>query len=149
LFPVRLSSPCPHCLLLLGAQTSLVSSAHMCFSKCRYSLTRWPSGSFVFPSIFMLCFLRDEGGQMTCDGLQVLLGFSLACGHVSNMLQCLQCLQQNPEMEIECVPLLRSLNSVRDSYLRRYGEGLFFIVSCLDFIHCANRFTCDPAVGGL
>ncbi|KAI0221571.1 Zinc finger ZZ-type and EF-hand domain-containing protein 1 [Lamellibrachia satsuma] len=84
---------------------------------------------FLTPHVLrqMDTFLRtisvDANGRHEADGLRMLLAFNLARGHTAGLLQTLHWLQESRCMELEAASLLKNLDTVRDSWLKKQGKG--------------------------
>ena len=95
----------------------------------------------LFHSDGLFIFGPDsEGTELSADGLNVLLSFSLARGSVASVIQTLLLLQRHADVTLECAPLLRSVNDVLDEFWRKQGQFVQVGYSVVCF-GCAVR-TC-------
>ena len=95
----------------------------------------------VLTSLFYSILGPDsEGTELSADGLNVLLSFSLARGSVASVIQTLLLLQRHADVTLECAPLLRSVNDVLDEFWRKQGQFVQVGYSVVCF-GCAMR-TC-------
>nr|XP_054763632.1 zinc finger ZZ-type and EF-hand domain-containing protein 1-like [Lytechinus pictus] len=87
--------------------------------------------SFLSPHVldqvaeFLHNIARNERGELEMEGLKILLEFALARGNLASILKALQDLLDHKNSEIEgAVKMLRNLNTVRDSILKKHGTQL-------------------------
>ncbi|XP_041474383.1 zinc finger ZZ-type and EF-hand domain-containing protein 1-like isoform X3 [Lytechinus variegatus] len=87
--------------------------------------------SFLSPHVldqvaeFLHNIARNERGELEMEGLKILLEFALARGNLASILKALQDLLDHKNNEIEgAVKMLRNLNAVRDSILKKHGTQL-------------------------
>ncbi|XP_064597879.1 zinc finger ZZ-type and EF-hand domain-containing protein 1-like [Liolophura sinensis] len=70
-------------------------------------------------------FIREislnPDGSISTEGLQVLLTFNIARGHVAGILRALKLLLERPSLNLETMQLLHKLQSVRDSFWEKHG----------------------------
>ncbi|CAH1794732.1 unnamed protein product [Owenia fusiformis] len=73
----------------------------------------------------------DSDGAISADGLQILLSFSMARGHVAGIISALRLLQDNPGLKLRVAGLLKSVVAVRDTFWKKQGHNISLkLVGC-------------------
>ncbi|XP_071500526.1 zinc finger ZZ-type and EF-hand domain-containing protein 1-like [Diadema antillarum] len=87
--------------------------------------------SFLSPHVldqvaeFLHNIARNDDGEMEIEGLKILLEFALARGNMASILKALKDLLDHKDREISgAVKMLRNLNTVRDSILKKHGTQI-------------------------